>query len=301
MSKRKTTEQFIEEAKRIHGNKYDYSLVDYINKRTKIKIICKEHGIFEQVPPSHLKGMGCKRCACIKINDNIRTTLNNFIERSNKIHNNKYDYSLISENTIINYESKVKIICPIHKEFEQTVGRHMNGNGCIKCRFDKRKSNKEKFIINANRIHNNKYDYSIVYYKDNKTKVKIICPIHGEFEQRPDGHLDGRGCPKCSKNGADKIFKNKKLYILYDNNADLYKIGISYNVKNRIKNIEKKLGYKINIFNEYDFGSSIFENNIHKMLKLKRKNHPINHGGYTEWFYLNDNDIFNINNVLKIK
>jgi len=296
--KKYTNETFIKKSKNIHNDKYNYSLVNYINNDTKVKIICPIHGIFEQVPSSHLIGRGCKRCACIKTNENVKISISDFIKRSNIIHNNKFDYSLII--TLNNVNDKVKIICPIHGIFEQVPAAHLGGYGCKECRNNNFKLGKEQFIKNVNITHNNKYDYSLVNYINNKTHVIIICPIHGEFKQRPDGHSYGRGCNCCSKNGADKIFKNKKLYILYDENVKLYKIGISYNIKNRIKNINKKINSKIVCIREYDYGTSIFEKNIHLFLLEKRKNHPIYHGGYTEWFFLNDDDLIQIDKLIYI-
>ena len=82
-----TNELFIEKAIKIHGDKYDYSLIEYINSQTNIKIICKEHGEFYQMPLNHLKGNQCYKCSGI-----VRIT-DDFIYKANKIHNNLYDYS----------------------------------------------------------------------------------------------------------------------------------------------------------------------------------------------------------------
>jgi len=117
------------------------------------------------------------------------------IEICNKRHNNKYDYSLIE---FKNLSDKVQIICPIHKIFEQRLTTHKT-SGCPKC--SSIKLTNEIFIEKANKIHNNKYDYSLVNYKNAKTKVKIICneDDHGIFELISDSHLrKKRGCPKCS-------------------------------------------------------------------------------------------------------
>ena len=101
---KKTTEQFIEDAKKVHGDRYDYSLVDYVNSRTKVKIICQEHGIFEQEANSHISSkQGCPLCK-----GGIKMTENNFINIASDIHNNKYDYSMVD---YINSHKKVKIIC----------------------------------------------------------------------------------------------------------------------------------------------------------------------------------------------
>lgn len=127
---RYTTETFIEEARKIHRDKYDYSQVKYVNSRTKVKIICPKHGIFEQTPHGHLTGRGCYKCGNKKQQQSRCLTTEQFIEKARKIHGNKYDYSLVEykKNSI-----KVKIICPKHGVFEQTPVTHLRGSGCRRC------------------------------------------------------------------------------------------------------------------------------------------------------------------------
>lgn len=123
-----------------------------------------------------------------------KKTTNEFIYEAKIKHNNKYDYSLV------NYKGnkiKVKIICPIHGEFEQRPNDHLNTNGCSACGGVK-KHTKETFIKKAAKIHNYKYDYSLTCYNNNnKSYIKIICPIHGIFDQKAIIHINGCGCPKC--------------------------------------------------------------------------------------------------------
>ena len=224
---KKTTEEFILEAKKIHNNKYDYSMVNYINSKTKIKIICKEHGVFEQVSSNHLQGQGCPRCAGIQKLDNY-----SFIERANKVHSNKYDYNLVE---YIDSKTKVKIICSTHGIFLQKPSNHLQRQGCPKCAGIQKLDN-YSFIERAKFIHGGKYDYSLIDYKNTETKIKIICSIHGEFLQKPSNHLTGQGCPSCTKNKkltteefiarSKKIHNNKYDYSLveYKNNHTLVKI-----------------------------------------------------------------------------
>ncbi len=203
---KKTTENiFIEKANIIHNNKYDYSLIEYKNALTKIKIICPTHGVFEQRPNNHInRKHGCPNCSI-----NRKITQKEFINKANKIHNDKYDYSLVE---YVNAKSKIKIICPIHGVFEQIASSHTDQKtGCSICSKKHNYSDFE-FINKANIIHNDKYDYSLVEYKNNYTKIKIICPIHGEFKQTPTNHLNGKGCLLCGESkGENKIrlFLNK--------------------------------------------------------------------------------------------
>lgn len=195
-----TTQEFIHKAKQIHGDKYDYSKAEYVNSRTKICIICSTHGEFWQTPSEHLKGSGCFRCAHEYVVQLRKKTKEWFLQKANEVHNNKYDYSTIR---YVNVTTKVAIICPIHGEFLQTPRNHVKGAGCPQCsRLHaaslRRKSN-EDFLIKAREVHGEKYDYSKVEYKDAKTSVTIICPIHGEFEQTPTSHLSGSGCSICNR------------------------------------------------------------------------------------------------------
>ena len=184
-----TTEEFIKKARKVHGDKYDYSKVVYVNNHTKVCIICPEHGEFWQEPSSHLMGRGCPKCA-----GKERLTTEEFVRKASAIHGGKYDYSKIE---YVNYQTKVCIICPIHGEFWQTPINHLKGKGCPDC-YGNRKSSKEKFIEEAREIHGDKYDYSKVEYKNTDIPVCIICPIHGEFWQTPYHHIKRKqGCPKC--------------------------------------------------------------------------------------------------------
>ena len=207
--KKLTQDEFINNAIKIHGNKFDYSLVEYINSQTKVKIICPIHGIFETTPNTHLRNHDCPKCYLEKRNNHNLTT-KEFIEKSNIIYNNYFDYSLVE---YINNKTKVKIICPIHGIFEQIPNSHLLKNGCKKCgtELTKSKTKKSKIIFekNATRIHNNVYDYSLVEYTNNRTNIKIICKkCNIIFEQNPKNHLNGHGCPNCLDSNGEKTIIN---------------------------------------------------------------------------------------------
>lgn len=217
MSKKLTTEEFINKAKTIHGDKYNYSLVKYENSKEKIKIICPEHGIFDQIPSGHMYGYGCIRCKNINISNKLSGKISDFIKKSNIKHNNKYDYS---KSIYFNDKTVLIIICPIHGKFEQTPNNHLTGKGCKECGISKTTKTKilgdEKFIAKAILKHENKYDYSLVNYINNKNKVKIICTTHGEFEQCPKHHLKGQGCPICKESKGEREIRK----YLNDNNIN---------------------------------------------------------------------------------
>ena len=195
MSKKLLKEEFIEKAKKVHGDKYDYSKVEYINARKKVCIICPEHGEFYVSPTNHCSAQN--KCGCPKCFGKV-FDIKDFINKAQKIHGDKYDYSKVEYK---NATTKVCIICPEHGEFWQTPNKHLSGRGCPTCgkenRAKKRKKSAEKFITDAKQVHGDKYDYSKVEYVNNNTKVCIICPEHGEFWQTPGNHLRGKGCPAC--------------------------------------------------------------------------------------------------------
>ena len=126
------------------------------------------------------------------------------LKRFNNIHNYKFDYSLVK---YINLDTKIEIICPTHGIFKQTPRNHFN-NDCFECSKRKRSKTLEYFINQVTEIHNNFYDYSETIYKNYLTKVKIICPIHGDFYELPNEHIKGSGCKKCG------IEKTKKFTVL---------------------------------------------------------------------------------------
>lgn len=198
--KKSNKEIFIEKSIKKHGNKCTYSLVEYINNNTKVKLICKIHGIFEQTPRAHLYGKahGCQKCA----NNDYRYTLKEFIEKANKIHKSKYDYSLIKQ---INRRTIIEIMCPTHGVFHKRVDSHIEGSGCIKCnKNNKFTIEKSKFIEKSKIIHNDYYDYSLVDYSGTNNYVAITCKKHGTFIQTPHNHMKGKGCPSCKESKGEK-------------------------------------------------------------------------------------------------
>ena len=218
---RKTKKEFINGAKKVHGDKYDYSKVEYNGDKIKVCIICQKHGEFLQTPHNHLSGSGCPKCRNENIGSIKRKKIDDFIKEAREIHGDKYDYSKVK---YINAQTKVCIICPEHGEFWQKPDGHIYGkNGCPKC--GGQYMDREYFIECANKIHNNKYDYSKVEYVNNRTKVCIICPEHGEFLQTPHHHLRGFGCSECSGNKklTNETFE-KKAKEIHGNKYDYSKV-----------------------------------------------------------------------------
>ena len=200
-----TTTTFIEKAKQLHGDKYDYSKVVYENNLKEVIIICKDHGEFLQLPKTHKKGNGCIKCGTISRVNKRTKTLDEFILQSFQVHNDKYDYSKV---VYSKSSDKITIICKIHGEFLQTPNSHIQGNGCKKCSNEYnskiQRNDIYNFIKDAKQLHGDKYDYSKVNYINNKTNVIITCKQHGDFEQIPSNHLNGQGCNNCGRIIASK-------------------------------------------------------------------------------------------------
>jgi hypothetical protein len=207
MAKKLTFEQFLEKSKLKHGEKYDYSLVKYQSSNRQVSIICPKHGMFQQKPYDHYNGnVGCPICGKKKLNTE------DFVEKSKLKHGEKYDYSLVEYGK--NNVDEVKILCTIHGVFEQKPLLHLRGSGCPICSGNIKKTT-EQFIEKSKLKHGEKYDYSLVEYKNKLTIVNIICPKHGIFQQRPDLHLQGFGCKICNESKLEKkvrdFLESKKI------------------------------------------------------------------------------------------
>lgn len=185
------TRNFIEKARMMHGDKYDYSAVAYINAKTKVRIGRPIHGMFEQTPDKHLHCVNaCPVCA-----GNRLDTLESFIEKAERVHGNRYDYSEVK---YVNSKTAVRIICKTHGVFMQDPCNHLSGKGCPVCARNQRGST-DDFVQRVRTIHGMRYEYTHVDYQGNRVPVEIICRQHGSFMQRPYSHLSGSGCPVCGR------------------------------------------------------------------------------------------------------
>ena len=180
--------------------KYDYSLVNIKNSKSKIKIICKKHGVFSQTPYSHINSHGCIKCTYENRSKIIRKKSDSeIINEFREVHGDLYDYSLMD---FKNKTSKIKIVCEKHGVFEKSPFKHLNlKKGCPKCSLIKKskitRKTDSQIIKEFREKYGNLYDYSLVNSKGTNSKVKIICKKHGIFYQTPYNHIKSRGCPKC--------------------------------------------------------------------------------------------------------
>jgi len=242
-SKKHNKESFIEKSKIRHKNKYNYNLVNYVDSKTKVKIICPIHGLFEQSPLKHINGSGCQICG-----GSIKLSTDDFIEKSNRVHNFRYNYESV---IYTKYHSNVDILCKEHGIFKQLPSNHLKGFGCPKC-SNKHKPTSEEFIEKSNEVHNFLYIYDNINYINCKTEVDIICTKHGTFSQTPNSHLRGSGCPTC-KNSSGEI----KIEKLLEENKIIFKKQYSFDDLV----FKKKLKFDFAIFDKFDNLKTLIEYN----------------------------------------
>jgi formate dehydrogenase assembly factor FdhD len=288
-----TTESFIKKAKLVHGDLFDYNLINFVSSKVNVDIVCKKHGIFKQSPGSHLQGSGCIKCNKELQSINQRLLLNEFIEKSIQVHGNKYDYEFVDYQTS---QTKVKIRCIKHNHiFEQLPNSHLRGSGCMICGKESvsllSSMTIDEFLTKANRVHDFNYDYTNVKFVNAQTKIDIKCNIHGIFTQLPYSHLQGCGCKKCGnllsakyhqenpsgwsykswiKAGLkSKYFSGFKVYIIkcFDSstNESFFKIGKTYKDINK-RFIKSTIPYDYDIIKIYE-GDGIKISQLEKTLQ----------------------------------
>jgi len=288
---------FVEKSKLLHDNIFDYSLVNYIDNKTKVDIICPTHGVFEQLPLCHLQGNGCNKCNLEKRKDNGINT-NSFIESANIVHNEEYIYT---DTHYINENSKVVIRCKEHGIFEKLPYRHLNGQGCPKCSSLKTglkiRSNTDKFIKTATTIHGDRYNYSSTKYVHSRQEIEIGCRIHGTFQQTPTNHIKGSGCQKCAKlinvykrEDYVKLAKTATLYLvmLEYNGEKFYKIGKTKNTTH------ERLSNNISMYKYYVISEYVADSGVIFDLEIELHNKYFEHkykpntpfAGHTECYSL---------------
>ena len=232
---------------------------------------------------------------------NKRYTTNEYIEKANEVHNNKYTY----DNTVyVRAHDKVIITCPIHGNFKQVPADHLQGHGCPSCKSQKQSerqySTTEAFVEKANIVHNYVYDYSKVNYVSSKKPVCIVCPLHGEFWQIPSSHLAGKGCNICGnlragcwtdteweeKGQISTQFSGYQVYVVecWNENEHFIKIGKTYtDINVRLK----QLPYDFRIYAQ-EYGSakyiSLLERHLHKTYQYSVYIPTIPFGGMYECY-----------------
>ena len=295
-----TTAEFIERARAVHGERYEYSQVEYKYALEKIVILCPQHGRFEQAPSKHLSGQGCPVCGNEKIGTALKSTTAEFIRKAHGVHGNKYDYSQVVYD---GNKNPVSISCPEHGSFSKVASDHLSGQGCPVCgnhaTGGKLRKTLQSFLAEAHGVHGNKYDYSQVVYETSKSKVNIICPQHGRFEQAAGDHTQGKGCAKCarmtgqgwSRSAWTAVQKGRKatLYIIFVESAveSFYKIGITFKpLSGRFPKCSIPYQFRtVALYKSYNAGKVYdLEKQLHRELKQYQHQPLLPFGGQTECF-----------------
>ncbi|SJN09879.1 Phage protein [Leucobacter sp. 7(1)] len=189
--RRLSREDWIYRARQIHGDKFDYSKVNYTTLTAEVAIICPAHGEFLQQAEVHLRGFGCSQCSGRR-----RGTTEEWIAKARAVHGDLYDYS---KAVYVNANTSLIIICPKHGEFQKQPRKHLDrASGCTRCsgRFS---PTTEEWIAQAVAKFGGRFDYSEVTYRGADARITILCPSHGSFSSTPYRHLLSRhGCPECA-------------------------------------------------------------------------------------------------------
>ena len=211
----------------------------------------------------------------------VRLTTKTFIEKAKAVHGDYYDYiNVIFSRT----KDKVQLLCPKHGEFLQRADVHLEGHGCPKCSpFVKTSFN--DFCMRQNKIHNNFFSYIEDSYNGLVPKMRINCPLHGEFTKSPNNHLQGQGCPSCK--GRDLL----GLYLLRCTDSGLTKIGVTSSLVRRLKELPNTLEI---VYWKQNNKAFELEQMLHSKYSMLRQNHPKVFGGRTEFFRLTEEELDNL-------
>ena len=208
-----TTSRFIEKARFRHGAKYDYTKAEYDGYSKILIIICTIHGEFSQTAGDHLRGNGCQKCGRENTINSRKSSTEDFIRKATSKHAGKFTYDNAE---YVSNHVHVSITCRIHGDWPQTPANHLSGHGCPRCagrsvtnRTEGRVLDLKSFVIRSNAVHLDAYDYTKTVYERSDLKVTITCPIHGDFSQTPNSHIQGHGCKQCGieSRSAKKRFK----------------------------------------------------------------------------------------------
>ncbi|MFA5626154.1 MAG: hypothetical protein WC965_01600 [Thiohalomonadaceae bacterium] len=229
----KTTEQFIEDARKVHGDIYDYSKVEYKGAHVKVLIVDPEFGEFWQKPNLHLSGQGHRLRGLEKVRAKLSNSTAEFVKKAREVHGDLYDYSKVN---YVNSKTPVTIVDPDYGEFTQTPNAHLRGRGSPeRGRTQRAAANTyttATFIEKAREVHGDLYDYSKVEYRGHDVPVCIVDREHGEFWQKPVGHLQGYGDKRRAAKkdqSAAETFEAKARQVhgnLYDYSKVEYKSAL---------------------------------------------------------------------------
>ena len=277
---------FTQRAALVHNNKYDYSLVEYLNSSTKVKIICPEHGLFEQTPAGHLSTKGCPDCGNINRGKSRASSTAQFVEKAKAVHGDKYCYN---NSSYVSANSRISIFCnTCQLEFSQTCSDHLSGYGCQRC-AGVYKRTVEDFIKDSKEKFGDKFDYSSVLFKNIRERVELVCKdCSTTFSTSPLVHLRSSvgACPSCCQSGY-RVSKTGVLYVLKSGN--ITKVGITNRTAQiRCNDINKSSGKDFRVIHQIKFSNGAIPQNIERNILsyLRLTYQPVDecYDGSTECF-----------------
>ena len=242
-----TQQDWIKKANTVHNNFYDYSEVLYTNSKNKVTIICPLHGKFTQIANSHLLGFGCVNCAYVKKAKSTQEKRNKNFMSLLKAKKHTFDYS---KTFFVDSKTPVIVTCPIHGDISYMPNAllHKNCKGCVKCSKESKIAVNNKLLINkCNIVHNGRYNYSKTNINVPKHKlVTVICPEHGEFYTTLINHSKGSICTYCMNEKRsyraryNRLCIPATLYLCHFTDLNLFKIGVTVNLKHRFRGEKQK-------------------------------------------------------------
>lgn len=213
-----TREEMILYFEDVHLGRYVYDSLFYVNNKTKIKIRCRVHGIFEQSAYYHSKGHGCAQCNHDGRLEKQDVVFNQFRE----VHGDRYDYSKSVYNGMA---EKITIRCRKHGTFEQKAQNHLNGSGCKQCYLEEKEQErlerKQKLFSWFKLLFNGRYTYKEDEYQREDVKIRVYCTLHGYFEVTPRLHKSGSCCPTCKEDKSFKQIIKQNLDSLKNHNLSI--------------------------------------------------------------------------------
>ena len=236
MEKRRLpTEDFISRSIQVHGNRYDYFNVEYVNSSTEVEIGCSVHGKFYQQPQYHMNGSGCPKCSVIEQHEKQKKSINDFISDSIKIHGDLYDYSMVE---YIDSKTPIIVVCNIHGEFYPTPNNHLRGSGCPKCKSSKGELDINRYLTNQNIEYYIEYKFEDLIYISNLKcdfylpKLNLVIEYNGEQHYKPNDFFGG-------ENGFQKTIERDKIKKQYciDNGINFEIIRYDEDTEQRLKEI----------------------------------------------------------------
>ena len=234
----KTNKQIIIDFKSIHGDKYEYSLVEYKNNKTKVSIKCltPSHGIFNVSPSHHLNGIGCPKCS-----GSYHRTIDELVGEMNIIHFSKYNYFINKYNNI---KEKIQIKCPQHGVFTQMIGHHLNGHGCPNCYQSKGENIIEEYLLSNKIKYIKEKSFSkCLSKKGNKLRFDFYLPNYNTLIEydgiqhfKPVEYFGGVEYLK-----EVNINDNIKNIFCENNNIELYRISYNQKLNQKLNKIKTEI------------------------------------------------------------